>query len=168
MEHADNANPDKTVAQKKSPSPLQRAPKSQKSARVARADGQKPGKKSCVSPRPWAARPAAQTRRERNGRKLRRIFERLRVTAAHRYQSDNIYRLRRDTVYRLRRPAKAGHRSAGAHNADISGFADRLPMPGRQAAAAADRNSNAPRPISGRNISVIFPAPFYRPCKTVL
>lgn len=126
------------------------------------------GRKACVSPRLRAARPAAQTRRERNGRKLRRIFGRLRGSAAHRYQSDNIYSLRRFTVCRLRRPEKAGQRNAGAHGADNPGFGNRLPMPGRQAAAAAARNSSAPRRLPGRNISFIFPARFYPPLQTVL
>ena len=55
---------------------------------------------------------------------------------------------------KLRRNAKAGQRNAGAHNADISGFANKLQKPGRQAAAATALRLSAHCRPSGWNISL--------------
>ena len=77
VKHGDTANADKTEAQKKILSPLRRAPQAPKICTCSPGRRTKATEKKCACrPALRAARPAAQTRRERNGRKLRRCTTR--------------------------------------------------------------------------------------------
>ena len=170
MEHADSANPDKTATQKKIPSPLPREPQAPKfcTCSPGRRTHAPEEKRAC---RPAFGRLAPPHRRDGSatGENCGGFFDAC-AGAPHTDTRATIFTA--CGALRFESYAAAGRPGTVPPGRTVAAFPAWSTFPrrayGRQAAAAAARNSSAPRRLSGWNISFMCPARFYCPFQTVL
>ena len=169
MKHADNANREKTTTQKKILSTLQREPQAPKFCTCGPGRRKTPGKKRACRPALGRLAPLDSRPRRETGDNSSGFFS---ACAQPPHTDTRATIFTACGVIRFESYAGAGRPGTVPPGRTVAAFPAWSTFPrrayGRQAAAAAARNSSAPRRLSGWNISFMCPARFYCPFQTVL